>query len=340
MARPAPPSDRNFPCPMSGKTDSILVARQDRLGDAINAVPVLMAIKRCRPEARVSFMVSPTLAGLFAGQPYATNIIPWEDKLLRLTGVLRRGHYEFLLMLHPSKTLAWSALGAGIGQKTGLGFRPYYLLTGFRAARMEGSDQMPEALINLKVASAAGLCDELLEEPRIYLGDSDRGPAEAFLAKHRLSKPVIVFPANRGSAPNWPAHRYRELIKVLDLRGHQVVAVSAPGEEEVLREATEGTASLTWPPSPNLRNLAGLLSISGGVVSSSTGGLHLAAAVGAKTIGLFCPMPPFHPLRWGPLGKGHHSRVPAGGKCRECMLGGDCRLEGLSVDEVCRMIEL
>lgn len=310
------------------------------MGDAINAVPVLMAIKRCRPEARVSFMVSPALAGLFAGQPYAANIVPWEDELPRLSEVLRRGHYDSLLMLHPSKTLAWSALGAGIGQKTGLGFRPYYLLTGFRPKRIAGADQIHEAQINLKVASAAGLCDELLEEPRIHLGESDREPAEAFYAKHRLSKPIIVFPANRGSAPNWPASRYRQLIKALGLRGLQVVAVSAPGEEGALREATEGTKCLTWPTSPNLRNLAGLLSISGAVVSSSTGGLHLAAAVGARTVGLFCPKPPFHPQRWGPLGKGHHCLVPAGDKCRGCTLSGRCSLDGLSVDEVCRAIEL
>lgn len=325
---------------MLGKPDNILVIRQDRLGDAINAVPVLMAIKRCRPQARVSYMVSPALAGLFDGQPYVANVVPWEDKLLRLTRVLRRGAYDSLLMLHPSKTLAWSALGAGIGQKTGLGFRPYYLPTGFRMVRIEGAGQIHEAQINLKVASVAGLCDELLEKPRIYLDDSDREPAEAFCAKHGLRKPVIVFPANRGSAPNWPASRYRELIKALGLRGYQVVAVAAPGEEEALREATQGTASLTWPTSPNLRYLAGLLSISGAVVSSSTGGLHLAAAVGAKTIGLFCPMPPFLPQRWGPLGEGHHCLVPAVNICRGCTLSGRCSLDGLSIDEVCRVIEL
>jgi ADP-heptose:LPS heptosyltransferase len=324
---------------MRDKASEILVVRQDRLGDAINAIPALTAIRHSQPEARVSFMVAPALTGLFAGQPYLDRVVPWEDGLGRLTTTLRRGRYDVLLMLHPSKLLAWSALGAGIRQKTGLGFRPYYLLTGFQPALLDQPEQMHEALMNLRVAAAAGLCHEQLTPPRIYLEDGDRRAAEAFLSQNKAQEPILVFPANRGSAPNWPPGKYRQLIERLVGLGLQVVAVSAPGEEEALAESVQGTRAIVWPPNPNLRELAGLISLSRAVIASSTGGLHLAAAVGVRTIGLFCPHPPFHPRRWGPTGDEHRSLAPADDSCGECQADRQCFLPGISLEDVLNAIE-
>ena len=41
-----------------------------------------------------------------------------------------------------------------------------------------------------------------------------------------------------------------------------------------------------------------------GLVASGTGPLHLAAALGRDAIGLFPPIVPVHPGRWGALGPG------------------------------------
>ena len=39
------------------------------------------------------------------------------------------------------------------------------------------------------------------------------------------------------------------------------------------------------------------------LVASSTGPVHLAAAAGINTIGIFVPVRPHHPGRWRPIGK-------------------------------------
>ncbi len=65
--------------------------------------------------------------------------------------------------------------------------------------------------------------------------------------------------------------------------------------------------------------LAAVLSQAKLVIANSTGPLHIATAAGAKVIGLFCPIVPCHPRRWGPYGEGHAVIMPDPDKvCRVC----------------------
>jgi ADP-heptose:LPS heptosyltransferase len=63
---------------------------------------------------------------------------------------------------------------------------------------------------------------------------------------------------------------------------------------------------------PNVSNLCGKFSLdelaafinaADGLIASGTGPLHMAAALGRPTLGLFPPMKPIHPGRWAPLGR-------------------------------------
>ena len=56
----------------------------------------------------------------------------------------------------------------------------------------------------------------------------------------------------------------------------------------------------------SLRQLAALLQMTRLLVSNDSGPVHLASAVGAKTVVLFgTPDPATGPGRWGPYGEGH-----------------------------------
>jgi ADP-heptose:LPS heptosyltransferase len=59
------------------------------------------------------------------------------------------------------------------------------------------------------------------------------------------------------------------------------------------------------------------------LVAASTGPLHIAAALGKIAIGLYSPMRPIHPGRWGPVGKRAHS-LALNIKCNACRYSKDC----------------
>ncbi len=116
---------------------------------------------------------------------------------------------------------------------------------------------------------------------------------------------VVIHPGMFGSALNWPSTRYNELIG--DLKQDQPVVVTGTTmDEPFLRDIKE-----KWGKDPrvlilqnkvDLFRLLHLLSGAKWVLAPSTGVLHLAAALGKKTVGIYSPILAHHPRRWGPLG--------------------------------------
>ncbi|MDI6740504.1 MAG: hypothetical protein QME74_09095, partial [Candidatus Edwardsbacteria bacterium] len=80
----------------------ILVVRQDRLGDAINAVPVLKYLRHNQPQAKLAFTVAAGLVPLFMNQDYADEVIVYDRGMLALVSRLAHGRHDAALMLKPS----------------------------------------------------------------------------------------------------------------------------------------------------------------------------------------------------------------------------------------------
>jgi ADP-heptose:LPS heptosyltransferase len=351
----------------------ILVVRQDRLGDALSTVPLLKALKAARPGAHITFMVAKPLAELFLGQPFLDEVITWSNGLWPLIKTLRRGRYDVLLMLHPSKLLAWAAFFAGVKQKAGLGFRPYYVLTGFKhshrgrrsgapplaelpAFRYVDTTQCPavskpggayqndgrvihETEYNFSVARSLFELSEEIEPPRIYLSENEKAEGRNILMSLNVQNPIAVLPANRGSSANWPPERWGELVRKLVEAKQEVLILGGPGEEDILKKVKGDTNVPMAGPELTLRRLAAILANCRQVAGSSTGTLHLAAAAGAKTVGLFCPAPASRPERWRPLGEGHVQLVPEEESCKNCRPSAKCDLGGIPMKKVLVHIE-
>ncbi len=305
------------------------------MGDAINAVPVLISLRKTKPEAYISFMVAQPLAELFAGQPYLDEVVSWGKNFLCLIYFLRQGRYDAVLMLHPSKILAWAALFAGIKLKAGLGFRPYYILTGFKPAHIPQNDRdVHETEYNLAVARSLFDLPGEIEPPQIVLSDKEMSEARSVLMSMSVQAPIAILPANRGSSANWPPERYGELVQKLVDAKQEVLILGGPGEEEILKKVKGNTNVPIAGPELTLRRLAAILANCRQVTGSSTGTLHLAAATGAKTVGLFCPAPASRPERWRPLGEGHVQLVPEEESCKNCRPSAKCDLERIQVEKV------
>ena len=72
-----------------------------------------------------------------------------------------------------------------------------------------------------------------------------------------------------------------------------------------------------------LKELIGFISKADGLVASSTGPLHIAAATGIHAIGLYPPVKPINAKRWGPVGINARS-IEADKICVNCYKGTRC----------------
>ena len=65
-----------------------------------------------------------------------------------------------------------------------------------------------------------------------------------------------------------------------------------------------------------LKTLAGVYRLCGAVITTDTGPMHLAAAVGVPTLSMFCPLPACEPALWGARGPRAVAVTPSADYCR------------------------
>jgi ADP-heptose:LPS heptosyltransferase len=130
----------------------------------------------------------------------------------------------------------------------------------------------------LRILAAEGLVDDVPVAPRVHLTATERAAGRARLASVLPDgAPVVLVPAAGMAVKVWP--HWRALAAAL--AGRPVAAVAEPvGDVPLL-------------PPVDLRGLAALFAAvadrHGVVVGPDTGPMRVAAAVGARTVGLFGP---------------------------------------------------
>jgi heptosyltransferase-2 len=108
---------------------------------------------------------------------------------------------------------------------------------------------------------------------------------------------VALAPGAVGPSKRWTS--FPELAQKLTAEGFAVWVLGSPAEAplaaEIAAAAGPGALDLT---SNDLRNAILALKLAGACVSNDSGLVHVAAAMGTPTVGIFGPTSPWH---WAPL---------------------------------------
>ncbi len=170
-------------------------------------------------------------------------------------------------------------------------------------------------------------------------------------AGRTVARPLVVLNPNAGGLSlerRWPAPNFAQLARRLVLEQDSDVAlIGAPAERAYVGELAARAGAL---PAGRLLDLSGALTIgelgalladADAVVSNDSGPMHLAAALGAPTVGLFGPETP---LMYRPLGSEARAlyRPPVCSPCinvhdnklSTCIHGRPECLVAIGVDEV------
>jgi heptosyltransferase-2 len=110
---------------------------------------------------------------------------------------------------------------------------------------------------------------------------------------------IALAPGAVGPAKRWPASFYAGLARQLASEGHRVWLLGGPGERTLAAEITGAEyPSIRDLTGPDLRTAILALSAAHVAVSNDSGLMHVAAALGTPTIGIFGPT---SPSLWAPL---------------------------------------
>ena len=91
----------------------VLVAHRLLLGDTLLLAPLLKKLQTAYPGAEVVVTCSPSIAPLFAMQPYGAKVLPYNPRdAATVKAILKSGPYD-LAIVAGDQRYSWLALAAG-----------------------------------------------------------------------------------------------------------------------------------------------------------------------------------------------------------------------------------
>lgn len=310
---------------------TFLVSRTDAIGDVVLTLPVAGWLKQQHPGCRVVLIGRRYTAAVAAACPWVDEFLEYDEKLASPTlAELRSYAAAAIIHVFTNKRLARLAKEAKIPVRIGTRNRLFHWLTCNRlVALSRRHSPLHEAQLNLQLLAPLGYRTPLAlpavaELVRLAPAVPLRPELQALLAARQPGQlNVILHPRSRGSAREWGLAHFGQLARLLHAAGHRVFISGTADEGAELavanwfREhrpyiAADLTGQLDLP------EFIAFIAAADGLVAGSTGPLHLAAALGRHALGLYPPMRPMHPGRWGPLGPHAGYLVFDRPDCQDC----------------------
>ena len=269
----------------------ILVITLSNVGDIILTTPVIRALAKEIPGARIDVMVGPQGREIFDHDPRVFKLIIYDKHLpmlekRRLQLKLKKLRYDLVVDI---RNTIFPLL---IGPK-------------YRTATVQKFPQsvMHKRMRHLYRLKSLGI-DNLEELPFIHVTKEDEDHVEKLIKEHGIADPIVVINAGAKShLKRWTVEGFAQVADdLIEQCKANVVFVGLKEDEAIIKEVI---AKMKNKPhnlvnKTNIRQLAALLKRSKLLITNDSAPLHLGCAVGVKVIALFGPT---DPDQYGPIGE-------------------------------------
>jgi ADP-heptose:LPS heptosyltransferase len=281
----------------------IAVLRPNAVGDFVFALPALAALRAAYPGAHISYLGRrwhreflqqrpgpidevielPPIRGVGAPADAAQD----DAQVDALVDELRERHFDIALQLYGGGGYS-NPFVRRLGARVTAGLRADDAPPLDRWLRYEPWRNERSRL--LEVVGLVGAAPAELS-PRLVVTEADR---LELAAQVRLPcAPLVVLqPGATDPRRRWPAERFAAVGDALAADGACIAVNGGPDERALVAEVVRAMRApvLDLTDSLSLRALAALLAHAKLVISNDTGPLHLAQAVGTRTVGIFWMM--------------------------------------------------
>lgn len=317
---------------------NILLVKLSALGDVTHTLPALTTLRRHQPQARLTWLVEETARDLIQDHPALDRVMVWSRRewmrraksghwlsglgmVRRFVRDLRDTEYDLVIDFQALlKSAVWVALArsprkAGYGPGLRHDERSYLFLN----ERIPVGDPNAHAVErNLRLLEGLGF-PRLPLRYDLPIGPANEAEAEALLRECGLTSGcafVAINTLTRWPTKNWFPDRFAAVADGLEARGLPAVFTGAPGD----RAGIDAVAAALRSPvrrvdgRTSLKTLAAVFRRARVVLSTDTGPMHMAVAVGTPVVALFGPTSPGYT---GPYGD-EHLVLRSGVPCSPC----------------------
>lgn len=291
---------------------NFLICRTDSIGDVILTLPVAGVLKQLFPDAHITFLGNAYTLPVIRSCKHVDTVLDWDTlKLMDITSakqLFSQLNIHTCIHVFPTKEVTAFIKRMDVPIRIASTGRFFNYFTCNRLVPLSRKrSNLHEAQLNLKLLKGLGAKDIYgLDEIPILYGfekiDTMQEEINNLIDTTRCN--IVLHPSSKGSSKEWPLENYIQLITLLPSDNYKIFVSGTIADAEKMKssgildlpDVTDITGKMT------LASFIAFLSQSDGLVSASTGPLHIAAALGKRAIGLYPDIRPIHAGRWAPIG--------------------------------------
>lgn len=265
--------------------DKILIIRTGAIGDVVHTTNLVHAIKEENQNAEIHYLTSATILPIIENDNAINKIITinpkfkmFSEETKNLAKELKNENYDLVINLQPSLKVKYLIFLAGIKKKAT--YRKQFKMHAVTNFWETGKKVFP----NLK------------EQPNLKLYLPEETINFAKEKTKNLKRPLIVFNAggvlSNRQGRTYPINQWIELGKKLQEKYNGTIIFNGAKEDaDILRPLEEIPNSVNYIGELSLINSCGIISQADLMISGDSGPLHIATALGVKSVGLYGSMP-------------------------------------------------
>jgi heptosyltransferase III len=325
-------------------SQKIIISRTDSIGDVILTLPVAGILKKLVPGCEIIFLGKSYTREIIASCQHIDQFVEWEsilqmDTLSRIS-FIQNLKSNAIIHVFPVKEIAQLAKLAKIPLRIGSTGRFYHYFTcNHLVALTRRRSALHEAQLNLKLIKTFGgkavyTFEEIRENYGFVNPYSLNAEIKQMIGRDKFN--LVLHPKSKGSAREWGVKNFSSLMEILPNDKFRIFITGTKEEGKIIKKdlilrypyCIDLTGRLT------LNELISFINEIDGLVAGSTGPLHISAALGKYTLGLYPPIKPMHPGRWAPIGE-KVSYLVNDKDCSKCRKNNQCEcLESIKPETV------
>ena len=304
-----------------GRVRSILVVRNDNIGDVLCTTPAIQALRDAFPRAHLAAMVCTLSREAIEGHPALDELFVYPkakhrdygtmESLRRMAAEIKKARarrFDLAVAFRDSfsTSQAWLAYASGARWRLGPEARGKRRRWGFyyNLPAPWPSSQDHEVLRCMSLLGRLGL-DSPAQRLYLEIPQASRDKVHDFLRECGLdpARPPLVLNITRWAYRpecTWPDHKYRALAQALASRPGGLIVTHAPGDKEWVSGILSGLESR--PPvfcSPSLKDFAAAIAAGRAFITAEGGPMHFAAAVHRPMVVMWSSTPLCNWRPWG-----------------------------------------
>jgi ADP-heptose:LPS heptosyltransferase len=309
---------------LSFTPEKILFIRLKAIGDVVLCTPLIRALRKAYPKARIDFLADPFPARLVQNNPRLDRVLTapirsdsWGAKWDFIKR-LRQTHYDLVFDLFGNPRSAWMALLSGAPVRAGYAYRGRKWAYTHRVPM--NRERKYQVEVNLDVLRYLGISDDGIDT-EIFLTEDEKRQGQSLLQSFGWAEGgrarVGFNPTGTWSAKRWPTALWRDLISMTsDRMGIKPLLLTGPGDAGLLAEIIRGLEQkVLVAPATDLRQLAGMIAGLDLLVGNDGAPQHIAQALGVKSLTLFGPT---WGISWNKPGDARHRFLQDAPDCGPC----------------------